>query len=138
MYPGLSSTGAGRASIEEGLWPENEEKSNQLVVIGRGLDEKEFRGMFEGCVIEDGEEGTDDDYFDEGEDYNYDNGLEPGEIVRGANGEIVGEGAAYVEEEGEGEGDETNRADDGGTLSRRFLCLSTRSWWLVSLAGIAV
>lgn len=56
-----------RYNVEEGEWPEGIERSNQLVVIGRNLDQAAILTMLKSCVVQPGDEESDDeeDEYDE-------------------------------------------------------------------------
>lgn len=50
-----------RYNVEEDDWPEGAERKNQLVVIGRGLDEARITAMLQGCIVKPGEESDEED-----------------------------------------------------------------------------
>jgi G3E family GTPase len=54
-----------RYNVDEGEWPEDIEKNNQLVVIGRNIDHAEITALLETCIVKPGEEESEDEEDDE-------------------------------------------------------------------------
>lgn len=65
-----------RYHVEEQPWPEDLEHKNQLVIIGRQLDNSEITQMLEECVVRPGEESEEEgeEYYQEEEDGAFDDG----------------------------------------------------------------